>query len=62
VLVGAGGAVIGQARNTLRTGQTACITPSCKLLLAHMPEVRQNEGRLTLYSSLEPCVMVSLRR
>lgn len=57
VLVGAGGAVIGQARNTLRTGQSRLHHAELQLLLAHMPEVRQNEGRLTLYSSLEPCVM-----
>lgn len=58
VLVGAdGGAVIGRARNTQRTGQSRLYHAELQLLLTSAARVGQDEGRLTVYSSLEPCVM-----
>lgn len=57
VLVGPGGDVIARARNATRTAASRLQHAELQLLLANMPLVRAHEGRLTVYCSLEPCVM-----
>ena len=57
VLVGPGGDVIARARNATRTAASRLHHAELQLLLANMPLVRAHEGRLTVYSTLEPCIM-----
>ena len=57
VLVGPDGTAIATARNARHSADSRLRHAELQLLQANMPLVRAHEGRLTVYSSLEPCVM-----
>ena len=57
VLVDVDGQVVGQARNTRHTDDNRLRHAELQLLLTHGAMARDQEGLLTLYASLEPCVM-----
>jgi tRNA(adenine34) deaminase len=57
LLVDAHGSVLGRSRNTRRTGAGLGFHAEVSLLLSAHEYLRDHQWQVTLYSSLEPCVM-----